>query len=48
MEVINHVREIRTRNGLSAAALAAKIGVTRQTIHALESGSYAPNTTVAL
>jgi molybdate-binding protein/DNA-binding XRE family transcriptional regulator len=48
MEVMNHVREIRSRNGLSAAVLAAKIGVTRQTIHAIESGSYAPNTTVAL
>lgn len=48
MEVINHVREIRSRSGLSAATLAAKIGVTRQTIHAIESGSYAPNTTVAL
>lgn len=48
MEVINHVREMRSRKGLSAASLAAKIGVTRQTIHAIESGSYAPNTTVAL
>ena len=33
---------------MPAASLAAEIGVTRQTIHAIESGSYAPNTTVAL
>ena len=44
----NTVREVRSRRGLSAAALAAKVGVTRQTIHAIENGSYAPNTTVAL
>ena len=44
----NTVREARSRRGLSAAALAATVGVTRQTIHAIENGSYAPNTTVAL
>lgn len=48
MEVTNHVKEVRARRGLSAAELAAKAGVTRQTIHAIESGAYAPNTTVAL
>lgn len=48
MDVINRVGEIRRRQGCSAAALAEKVGVTRQAIHAIESGAYAPNTTVAL
>ena len=39
---------IRNARGLGAAALAAKIGVTRQTIYAIESGTYVPNTAVAL
>ncbi|MBI1354392.1 MAG: helix-turn-helix domain-containing protein [Acidobacteria bacterium] len=48
MEVTNQVRETRTRRGLSAADLADRIGVSRQTVHAIESGAYAPNTAVAL
>lgn len=48
MKVTNRLREIRTRSRLSAAALAERIGVSRQTIHALESGAYAPNTALAL
>ena len=48
MDVTNQVREARTRRGLSAVELAERVGVSRQTIHAIESGAYAPNTTVAL
>ena len=48
MKVTNRLREIRTRSRLSAAALAERAGVSRQTIHAIESGAYAPNTALAL
>lgn len=48
MEITNRVRGARERAGLSAAALAERVGVTRQTIHAIEGGAYAPNTAVAL
>jgi DNA-binding XRE family transcriptional regulator len=44
----NRLAELRTARGLSAAELAAAIGVSRQTVYAIESGDYAPNTTVAL
>ena len=46
--VRNHLSEIRQQRGLSAAELAAKTGLTRQTIYAIEAGSYVPNTTAAL
>jgi molybdate-binding protein/DNA-binding XRE family transcriptional regulator len=39
---------IRGERGISAAALASKVGVSRQTIYAIEAGSYVPNTTIAL
>lgn len=39
---------IRRRRGVSAADLAKRVGVSRQTIHAIEAGSYVPNTEVAL
>ena len=48
MKVTNCLREIRTRSRLSAAQLAARAGVSRQTIHAIESGNHAPNTALAL
>lgn len=48
MEVTNQVRDARTRRGLSATELAERVGVSRQTIHAIESGAYAPNTATAL
>lgn len=44
----NTLYEMRQKRGLSAAALAAEAGVSRQTIYAMEAGSYVPNTTVAL
>ena len=47
-EITNQVRRARERKGVSAKDLADRIGVTRQTIHAIESGAYAPNTGVAL
>lgn len=40
------MRAARARLGLSQAALAEKVGVTRQTVNAVESGDYNP--TIAL
>ena len=46
--VENQVAQIRTARGLSASQLAVLVGVRRQTIYAIESGIYVPNTAVAL
>jgi putative molybdopterin biosynthesis protein len=48
MATDNNLLEMRQKRGLSAAALAAEAGVTRQTIYAMEAGNYVPNTIVAL
>lgn len=48
MDVQNHLAELRTRRGISAARLANEIGVSRQTIYAIEAGTYVPNTSVSL
>ena len=40
--------ELRRKRGLSAIQLAATVGVSRQTIYAIEAGTYVPNTAVAL
>src|SRR5581483_9240980 len=48
MEVRNRVGEIRRERGVAAADLAAQVGVSRQTIYAIEAGGYTPNTVVAL
>lgn len=47
-DISNRVAAYRRKRGLAAAALAASAGVSRQTIYAIESGSYVPNTAVAL
>ncbi len=44
----SRVRDVRVAGGLSQAALAARAGLTRQAISAIESGAYVPNTAVAL
>lgn len=44
----NRVEAVRTNRGLSVVELAKRIGVTRQTIYAIEAGSYMPNTEIAL
>jgi molybdate-binding protein/DNA-binding XRE family transcriptional regulator len=44
----NRVADLRKSRGLRAAELATHVGVTRQTIYAIEAGSYVPNTEVAL
>jgi molybdate-binding protein/DNA-binding XRE family transcriptional regulator len=48
MEIQNSLAQIRRQRGISAAHLAAAVGVSRQTIYAIESGTYVPNTAVGL
>jgi putative transcriptional regulator len=44
----NHIRELRFRSGeMTQAELAARIGVTRQTVIAMEQGRYSPSLEVA-
>jgi molybdate-binding protein/DNA-binding XRE family transcriptional regulator len=47
-EIENHLAELRRKRGLSAAQLAKMAGVSRQTVYAIEGGSYVPNTALAL
>ncbi len=47
-EIETNLAELRRKRGLSAIQLAAAIGVSRQTIYAMEAGTYVPNTAVAL
>jgi len=44
----NRVRELRDARGLSQAALCAAVGLTRQSVHAIESGRAVPAVDVAL
>jgi len=46
--IANHLTALRQKRGFSAADLARRTGISRQTIYAIESGSYMPNTAVAL
>lgn len=41
--IINKIKEIRERRGLSQESLAQLVGVSRQTIISLEKGSYNPS-----
>ena len=44
----NLIKVERARNDLSQAALAEKVNVTRQTIHAIENGRFVPSTALSL
>ncbi|HLI82788.1 MAG TPA: substrate-binding domain-containing protein [Bryobacteraceae bacterium] len=46
--VENRLEQIRKSRGLGASDLARRVNVSRQTIYAIESGAYVPNTEVAL
>jgi len=46
--VRNRLAAIRGGRGVGAAELARRVGVSRQTIYAIEAGSYVPNTEVSL
>lgn len=43
----NRLREMRERTGLTQEELAARVGVSRQTIISLEKGKYNPSITLA-
>ena len=44
----NQLNAVRRSRGVGAADLAAQVGVSRQTIYAIEAGTYVPNTEVTL
>lgn len=46
--VQNLLAAVRRSRGVSAAELAKKVGISRQTIYAIEAGTYIPNTEVTL
>src|SRR5689334_5085246 len=46
--VESKVGHIRAARGLSVAALASKVGLSRQALYAIEGGTYVPNTAVSL
>lgn len=46
--LVNKVRELRARFSLTQGELADRVGVTRQTIVALEKGSYTPSLLLAM
>ncbi len=48
MQVRTRLKEIRKMRGFSAADLAQRAGVSRQTIYSIEDGSFVPNTAVSL
>jgi putative transcriptional regulator len=45
--VKNRVRALRTQRGLSQAEVAASLGVSRQTVIAIETGRYSPSLPLA-
>ncbi len=47
-ELRNHLRNRRQEAGLTQAALAESIGVTRKTVNTIERGHYVPSTVLAL
>lgn len=48
MDVENNLDKLRRKRGISVAKLAAAVGVSRQTVYAIESGEFVPNAAVAL
>src|SRR5262249_2937902 len=48
IRVENRVGAIRKNRGIGASDLARRVNVSRQTIYAIEAGTYVPNTEVAL
>jgi putative molybdopterin biosynthesis protein len=48
MDVQNSLARLRAKRGLGASQLAAAVGISRQTVYAIEAGTYVPNTAVSL
>jgi len=46
--VQTNLHSIRTSRGITASDLARKVGVSRQTVYAIEAGTYVPNTELTL
>jgi len=46
--ILNHVYELRSKTSITQEVLAEAIGVTRQTIIAIEKGNYTPSVILAL
>jgi putative transcriptional regulator len=44
----NHLKELRARDDLTQADLAARVGVTRKTINTVENRVFIPSTVLAL
>jgi molybdate-binding protein/DNA-binding XRE family transcriptional regulator len=47
-EIANTLSVLRQKRGFSAIELAKAVGISRQTVYAIEAGSYVPNTVVAI
>jgi len=47
-ELVSHLRDHRLRAGLTQEELAREVGVTRQTIIAIEKGNYPPSVLLAM
>lgn len=47
-EILNEVRGLRAEMGLSQGQLAKSLGVSRQTINAIETGRYTPSLPLAM
>ena len=47
-KIKNQLAEIRKSRGIGASDLARRVNVSRQTVYAIEAGTYVPNTEVAL
>ncbi|MEU8662472.1 helix-turn-helix transcriptional regulator [Actinoplanes philippinensis] len=45
--VTNRITELRTVHGISQGELGDRVGVTRQTVNAIEAGKYSPSLEVA-
>lgn len=48
MEIENRVKKFRENEDITQADLAAEVGVSRQTINAIETGKYDPSLELAL
>jgi len=48
MGVVNHIREIRQKKGITQVKMAEDLQVTRQTINAIEKNKYNPSLELAL